>query len=113
MGKKTDDLWSDFTGDFTQMSISDTKKYLEKCKDFLVEVSSEAKTDVKYSAQGLNNGFVLKSWIGMYDNDVRHAHEFTCAICSKPAIVNESGKVLVANPFTRAQNILVCDMCST
>ena len=106
MVKKTEDDWKTSKGNVT------TKKYLELCKNYMI-ANPDVETESK---QFLNSTPIIPHTVeakfGMNDNDIRDIREFTCSICKNVSSIESDGKKIIANPFTRAQYMLVCFECN-
>ncbi len=109
MVKKQED-WANF-GQLT--NAANKRKYLDLCKDWLVSNEIVPTTSVHF--YNVNNTFDIKndSTIGMYDTEVRYVERVDCQLCSNELNLKLNGKVVVANPFSRAQFMIVCENCGS
>ena len=94
-------------------SASQVNEYIESCKEWLLSTSDLADDEVELSTQAMPNNIVTHKIpnIGLIREHINSEHTFDCFICSETKRVHE-GKVVNANPFTRAQCMLVCNACN-
>jgi hypothetical protein len=112
MVKKTENDWSNFT--FSQAStISGVRKYLDLCQSWLASpksVTNESK--ILFCNKKVNFLDETETYLGMHDAEVREVRTFCCYVCKKDSSMDNDGKLMVANPFTRAQLMLLCGDCN-
>lgn len=108
MVKKTDEDWS--TCSMNLSTSTNVRKYLDLCKDWLVTHDSVGTEALFYNIDP-HISEITKRSIGMYENETRHIQQFYCSCCNNLSNLKEDGKSFVANPFTRAQFMLVCNDC--
>ena len=108
MVKKTEETWSSFV--ITQNSSSCVQKYIGICEQWLIEhepTPNNTRSFINVTPELTN----YSTCIGMYETDIRHINKFKCAICETYSDMN-NGKCVVANPFTRAQYMVLCADCN-
>jgi len=108
MVKKQGDDWRSVSSGSTNINI---KKYIELCKEWLV-VPDNAVTVIPQFCNVLPDyaSDPCTNTLGLSEPDIRTISSFECFICSK-LTAKKDGKSIVANPFTRAQFMLVCNEC--
>ena len=100
--------------DLNLSTSTNIRKYLELCKQWLVENDMENNSQpVPFSNIPPDPYPIEEPCIGMHEIELRHGSEFECVICKTPSNLKEDGKVMVANPFTRAQFMPICNTCCT
>lgn len=88
------------------------RKYLDVCSDWIVEPSDEiADHAIPVLPASPVFGKTTCPNIGVLESDLQHSKSFECYTCSRVVCLGEHGKVVVANPFTRAQYMLQCNTC--
>ena len=108
MVKKVDSDWQTFNVHAQSSSI---RKYLDACKDWLVSHEDVVDTPRIYCNMLQKFDEIAPTYIGMMETEVRNVTFFKCSICSRDTNLNSEGKTITANPFTRAQFMLVCNDC--
>lgn len=94
---------------------SQIRNYIESCKDWLLTPPDEDKDHdaseiskqpmpVSVTPQKIGNIGIVREFINA--NNI-----FECFICGETTSV-QHGRVMIANPFTRSQSMLVCSECS-
>lgn len=108
MVKKLEETWASFN--IIPNSASCVQKYLNMCEQWLIKNEGASKNPHSFVnvTPELTN---YSTCIGMYETDIRHINKFKCAICDSYSDMN-SGKCVVANPFTRAQYMVLCHDCN-
>lgn len=95
-------------------SASQVNEYIESCKEWILSTPDVAQDEVELSTQPMPSGAAAVpqkiSNIGLIREHINLEHTFDCFICSASKRVVE-GKIVNANPFTRAQCMLVCNTC--
>ena len=110
MVKKVDPDWTNFV--IQENSVSSIRKYLELCQNWLVAPQEKnAIPEHVFCNKRIDMQENHKTYIGMYESDVRNCRIFRCTICKTESKMKENGKSLVSNPFTRAQFMLLCENC--
>ena len=96
----------------TLASASQVNEYIESCKDWILSTPDAADDEVELSAQPMPSSVTTHkiSNIGLIREHINTEQTFDCFICSTSKRVCE-GKIVNANPFTRAQCMLVCNNC--
>jgi hypothetical protein len=95
-------------------TLSQVRTYIESCKDWLMELPVNDEDE----ADGVVSKLHLDVPAGRHDNNglVREqiipGNFFECYICNCASRVGD-GHIVVANPFTRAQCLLLCRGCYT
>lgn len=110
MVKKQED-WTSFTGDLT--NSTNIRKYLDLCKEWLITHDEKNNTVTKFYNVGSGTAKAPSDTIfGLDELAIRNSSNFSCAVC-KECFAIDDGKSVVANPFTRAQYMLVCNTCNS
>lgn len=109
MVKKQEEDWTTF--DTSNDSYSNVRKYLDLCKDWLVSHDMLHPTSLQYCNIMPKLDIHSPNTLGVYETDLRKSMQFSCYICKESMKLEEGGKKVVANPFTRAQYLLVCNNC--
>ena len=96
----------------TLSSASQVNEYIESCKEWILSTPDVAEDEVELSAQALPTKIAphKTSNIGLIREHINSEHTFDCFMCSASKRVSD-GKIINANPFTRAQCMLVCSSC--
>lgn len=89
------------------------KKYLDKCKNFLVGAPDDEDTESTFFNARTSTPQVVELSYGVHDVDIRCVQAFRCAVCKAEANLETSGKRVIANPFSRAEHMLVCGRCAS
>ena len=111
MVKKVDEDWMNFN--ISLSAQSNVRKYIDLCQSWLISPQSKHDTTShRYFTIPPIFDENMMTDIGMFENDARNASEFTCFICKKPSNMQKDGKSIIANPFTRAQLMLLCNDCN-
>lgn len=111
MVKKVEEDWITFT---SPTGTNGIRKYMDLCKDWLITHESIKSNPLQYF--NIQNPVETETvtYFGMTDQEIRHITSFSCSICKEHAnLSDDTGKIVIANPFTRAQNMLVCSSCSS
>lgn len=93
-------------------TLSQVRTYIESCKDWLMELPVNNEDEV----DGIVSELHLDVPAGRHDNNglVREqiipGNSFECYVCNCGSRVGD-GHIVVANPFTRAQCLLLCRGC--
>jgi hypothetical protein len=94
---------------------SQTRAYIDSCKEWLIALPSDDEDEdgdintqdppqATVSCTHTNNG-ILREQIYM-------CNTIECFLCKRSVDV-ANGRIIIANPFTRAQCILCCQQCCT
>jgi len=110
MVKKTEEDWKTHT---LISSSSSIRKYLDLCKNWLVLHDDNIEPTRTFCNIPVTFDNDSPTYMGMTDIDIRSVSKFRCSICSNHSDLNENGKCITANPFTRAQHMLVCEQCQS
>lgn len=110
MVKKSDSDWSNFA--IQQTSTASIKKYLQLCEHWLVTPHEKLQFHQdSFCNKKIEFSYVQEAHLGMYEIEMRNTTHFNCNICKSPSNMLQDGKSIVANPFTRAQYMLLCNSC--
>lgn len=111
MVKKIEPDWTTYI--IQPNTASSTRKYLDLCQNWLIE--PQDKTDIKHQFCNKKIEFssTIGTHIGMYESEVNNITQFSCTICKKESNMEQDGKTMISNPFTRAQCMLLCNDCYT
>jgi len=89
---------------------SQIRDYGDACKEWLLEavlkepfMHRPRSTSIAFDVQQCEN-------IGVHLEYIHPQNEFACFVCQKKTIVS-AGKIVQANPFTRACAMLLCEEC--
>ncbi len=105
MVKKIDD-WKSFNSIDSSANI---RKYLELCENWFINHDLTNSSYSQFYNIQFNHSKNSTTHIGMYENEIRICNEFKCTICNDISHMGTNGKSIVANPFTRAQFMLLCN----
>ena len=96
----------------TLSSASQVNEYIESCKEWILSTPDVPDDEVELSAQPMPTTVTTHtiSNIGLIREHINSEHTFNCFVCSTTNRVAD-GKIVNANPFTRAQCMLVCSTC--
>lgn len=111
MVKKNDNDWTTYA--IQPNSVASIRKYLDLCQNWLV--TPPEKIDFGQSQFCNKRSDIMctqETYIGMYETDMRNVTKFKCTICKQESDMSSDGKSIVANPFTRAQYMLLCNDCN-
>ena len=94
---------------------SHKRAYIESCKDWLlampvVEGEHEDEIDVGKQPLPVQLSAQVSENIGLMREHIYNENLFKCFICKQENNVAD-GKIINANPFTRAQYMLLCSSC--
>lgn len=96
----------------TPNTPSKVREYIEACKNWLLATSEVDEEEVEISQQPLpvqvNSSY--NSSIAVIPEHIYNTNRFCCFICGQDELVGD-GKIINANPFTRAQCMLICHAC--
>ena len=92
--------------------VTHMRKYLDQCSEWIVDPSNDVENlsipvlpgSQLFETTSCNN-------IGLVESELQHSKIFCCYMCGQSVCLGERGRVVVANPFTRAQYMLQCDTC--
>ena len=98
---------------------SHKRAYIESCKDWLLSISATDDThdthddevDVGKQSLPVQTAPQFCTNIGLMGEHIYTENEFECFICKTVSNVSD-GKIISANPFTRAQYMLLCASCN-
>lgn len=89
------------------------KVYIETCKDWLLALSEddeEEEEDIPTQVIPFSKRVVYSDNIGLLREQVFENNMFSCFICKTENVVAQ-GRIVVANPFTISQCMLLCKSC--
>lgn len=110
MVKKADGDWQTFT--FASHSATNVRKYLDACQTWLIAPdNTQESTHMQFFNMRSNFAKGAQMTFGMYDTDIKSVQQFKCSVCTRDANMETDGKCMVANPFTRAEFMLLCADC--
>lgn len=109
MGKKQDNDWKQLGSNLS--SSTSIRKYLDLCRDWYISNDNEIESVPQYCNISPNLNAVRETSLGLFDTDIRNVNEFNCYSCSS-FVSGENAKIALANPFTRAQFMILCAECS-
>ena len=110
MVKKAESDWKTFN---LQSQSSSIRKYLDICKDWLVAHEDITEPSRKFCNMPQIFDDHASTFIGMTENEVRNVTIFKCSICSTESNLMSEGKSITANPFSRAQFMIICNECNS
>lgn len=107
--KNVEESWKNFSSSMN--TSSNIRKYLDLCKEWFIAYDNNVHAEPQFCniAPTFENN--LKNKLGLYDTELRNINYFTCYICNQDHD-NSDKKILTANPFTRAQYVLLCTNCN-
>lgn len=111
MVKKTDPDWTTYT--IQSNTASSIRKYLDLCQNWLTEPKDKSDVKHQFCNKKIELSYSVGTHIGMYESEVNNVSDFFCTICKKESNMQEEGKTMISNPFTRAQFMLLCNECHT
>ena len=114
MGQKKNDWQSaESAKTLTQM-----RTHIDNCKEWLTsttltfEENAHAHFSTTDIAEIAGHTTMLKiPNIGMLREDIPPVGRFECFFCKKEVCI-QKGRIVTANPFTRAQSMLLCNECA-
>ena len=110
MVKKLESDWTNCV--INTNSTASIRKYLESCQNWLIASHDKRETVHHNFCNKINDlSEIQETYIGMYETDMRNVTSFICTVCKSHSNLLNDGKSIVANPFTRAQFMLLCDKC--
>ena len=90
---------------------SKVREFIESCKDWLLEaVPEEEDTELPSHALDTAVESQMTANIAVVREHIYVENAFLCFMCRTSTSV-QSGHIVNANPFTRAQCMLVCETC--
>ena len=92
---------------------SQMKHYIEACKDWLLALSdAENDDEEEFPTQPLPfiTEEIQSDNIGLIREQIYETNVFSCFLCKRKETVSQ-GRIVVANPFTISQCMLVCNSC--
>tara|TARA_B100001063_G_C16632586_1_gene486608 strand:+ start:320 stop:736 length:417 start_codon:yes stop_codon:yes gene_type:complete len=90
---------------------SQKRLYMESCKNWLLAVPEDAvEIEVKRQEMPIAIESQRSENIGVVKEQIHLGNRFSCFVCGKEDAVQD-GRVLNANPFARAQCMIVCTNC--
>jgi hypothetical protein len=96
----------------TTNGVMQLRKYIDQCSDWMVEpVNTSDNSAIPVLASSHLLGSTDCDNIGLVEGELQHSKRFRCFTCDAQVCLGERGRVVVANPFTRAQFMLLCDSC--
>ena len=110
MVKKQDESWQNTT---SLPTSAHTRRYIDTCKEWLLTPITNVPKSVQICNIKPGNEDVFlsaKDCIGLYELDIDILTRMECYVCST-MISSENCKKVVANPFTRAQFMIMCADC--
>lgn len=91
---------------------SHKRLYLESCKNWLLAMPEDAvETEVKRQEVPIAIESQHSENIGLVKEHIHFGNRFSCFVCGNEGNVKD-GRVVNANPFARAQCMLVCTTCT-
>ena len=107
--KQSEESWQ--TASFNMNTSSHIRKYMDLCKEWYISNDNEVNMTPQFCniAQKFDNS--VKNRLGLHDTELRNITSFMCYIC-KQEYNDSDKKTLTANPFTRAQYVLLCTNCN-
>lgn len=110
MVKKNESDWTNCA--INTNSTASIRKYLEACQNWLITPHDKKETEQNHFCNKMIDcPHIQETYIGMYETDMRNVTTFSCTVCKSTSNYLDDGKSIVANPFTRAQFMLLCDQC--
>lgn len=109
MVKKSDNDWKNYN--IQSNSAISVRKYLDLCQSWLIAPQETNSNTQEFFNKKIVCNTSQKAYIGMCEADLRNVVTFKCTICKTDTSMLEDGKSIVANPFTRAQFMLLCHDC--
>jgi len=102
--------WMEFTPS-TNPSI--IRKYMDACEQFLLEHPPVNKEEIKMFANCdiKKNIIDNKKSLAILESDLHYIGESSCYTC-KTIVDCKDENIITANPFTRAQFVILCKTCS-
>ncbi len=93
---------------------SKIREYVDSCKDWLLSSNVEEEDEIELATQPIpvHVDSHVNNNIGLVTEHIYETNVFNCFVCKGERTVS-SGKVVHANPFTRAQCMLVCETCES
>lgn len=110
MVKKTEEDWE--SHNLCSSSSCNLRKYIDVCQNWLItpiKDTEEMSTFNNTPNGNIRNDRMSPVHFGMYKSEVRNIKIFNCTVCSTS--VEGNGKCITANPFSRAEMMLVCETC--
>ena len=113
MGRKsgTTEEWKTYP--IVMSNPSTVRKYFDVCQTWWVNAegmpSVSSSPTFRCAQQSITH--TREHVMGLHESEIFNATEFKCGICSEQSNVHMDGKCVTANPFTRAQFILLCHVC--
>jgi len=107
--KQAEESWDTFS--LSMNSSSSIRKYLDYCKEWYLFHDNEVSVATQFCniAPKLDHKSINR--LGLHDTELRNINSFICYMC-KEEHDEINKKTLMANPFTRAQYVLVCVNCN-
>lgn len=94
------------------VASSKLREYIDACKEWLLKPPVEAETCEKVSRPWVENMRPSAVGnIGLVADEFGPANHAPCFVCGTESSL-ATGKLVVANPFTRAQCMVLCAACS-
>ena len=115
MGQKKNDWQSaESAKTLTQM-----RTHIDNCKEWLTSTTTsfEGNAHAQFSTTDIaeiachSTLLNIPNNIGMLREDIPPVGNFKCFFCNNEVCINE-GRIVTANPFTRAQSMLLCNECA-
>ena len=106
--KNPEESWKNFS--LSINTSSNIRKYLDLCKEWYISHDNDLHVAPQFCNIAPNFENNLNK-LGLYDTELRNITSFSCYIC-KEEHDDSDKKILTANPFTRAQYVLLCTNCN-
>ena len=110
VGKKTE--WQSFTPHTNNPSL--LRKYMYACEQFLISFTEEQEKTYTYTPLPIVKMKIedREKSIGIVEEKLHYIDSIACYVCGKLQECKEEN-IISANPFTRAQFMIICKECNT
>jgi len=95
-------------------SLSDVRSYIESCKTWILDTPSKVDNEEYEGVRQKISANIAYPNIcnnGSVAHDIYDLSMFKCFTCSAVRVVRQ-GQIVIANPFTRSQCIVICAECA-
>ena len=88
-------------------------KYLDACSTWLLDATDPPAQIPTLETTEFNNITFTEytTNVGMSDTELHVGKSFKCCSCNNVCFLGKTGKAVIANPWTHARYIMMCNAC--